>query len=76
MCWDANLIRTENDWLIRRFSGTNWQSVNDQDKLKYVVNSYRVLLTRHARGWQFLFQKVHKMTQLGTLNGMIVLRDF
>lgn len=57
MCWDANLIRKENDWLIRRFSGTNWQSVNDQDKLKYVVNSYRVLLTRARQGMAIFIPK-------------------
>lgn len=50
MCWDANLIRKENEWLIRKFSGTRWQSVNDEDKLKYVLNSYRVLLTRARQG--------------------------
>ena len=50
MCWDANLMWQDAEWRIRRFSGTKWQSVNDEDKLKYILNSYRVLLTRARQG--------------------------
>jgi len=50
MCWDANLMWHDGDWMIRRFSGTKWQSVNDKDNLKYILNSYRVLLTRARQG--------------------------
>ena len=50
MCWDANLMWYNSEWRIRRFSGTKWQSINDKDKLKYIVNSYRVLLTRARQG--------------------------
>ena len=50
LCWDANLSWCGDKWLIRKFSGTKWQSVRDEDKLKYVINSYRVLLTRARQG--------------------------
>ena len=50
MCWDANLTWHDNDWLKRRFSGTKWQSINDEDRAKYLLNSYRVLLTRARQG--------------------------
>ena len=50
MCWDANLVRQNNDWMIRKFSGTKWQQVVREDKRKYVLNSYRVLLTRARQG--------------------------
>ena len=50
MCWDANLMWQDMEWKIRRFSGTKWQSVKDEDKLKYILNSYRVLLTRARQG--------------------------
>ena len=50
MCWDANLVWDQGNWSIRRFSGTTWKSVNDEDSLKYILNSYRVLLTRARQG--------------------------
>ena len=50
VCWDANLVWDQANWSIRRFSGTTWKSVNDEDRLKYILNSYRVLLTRARQG--------------------------
>ena len=50
MCWDANLVRQNDGWLIREFKGTKWMSVNQDDRRKYALNSYRVLLTRARQG--------------------------
>ena len=50
MCWDINLTRENDDWLIRKFVGTSWQDIAREDKRKYVLNSYRVLLTRARQG--------------------------
>ncbi len=50
MCWDINLARENDDWLIRKFVGTSWQDIAREDKRKYVLNSYRVLLTRARQG--------------------------
>lgn len=50
VAWDLNLMRGPNGWLPRRFRGTAWEAVNDADKQAYVLNSYRVLLTRARQG--------------------------
>lgn len=50
MCWDANLVWENGGWLIRKFTGTKWQQVGREDRRKYVLNSYRVLLTRARQG--------------------------
>lgn len=50
VAWDLNLMRGSDGWLPRRFRGTAWEAVNDADKQAYVLNSYRVLLTRARQG--------------------------
>jgi hypothetical protein len=50
VAWDLNLMRGPDGWLPRRFRGTQWEAVNDPDKRAYVLNSYRVLLTRARQG--------------------------
>jgi hypothetical protein len=52
ICWGNDLtFDPANDrWHIRDFAGTTWRQVRDQDKQRYIVNSYRVLLTRARRG--------------------------
>ena len=39
-----------NDWDLFQFKGTKWLNVNDPDKRSYLINSYRVLLTRARQG--------------------------
>lgn len=50
VCWDADLRRKSNDWNLYAFKGTKWQNVNDQFKQGYLINAYRVLLTRARQG--------------------------
>ena len=50
VCWDANLIRRGDAWLTRQFKGTVWQTVNDDNRQRYIANAYRVLLTRARQG--------------------------
>jgi hypothetical protein len=50
MCWDANLRRGINEWELFRFRGSKWENVNDLAKRSYLINSYRVLLTRARQG--------------------------
>jgi hypothetical protein len=50
IAWDLNLMRGDGAWLTRRFRGTAWEAVHDPAKQAYVVNSYRVLLTRARQG--------------------------
>jgi hypothetical protein len=50
VCWDADLRRTEGHWSHHRFRGTAWQNVAKQVQQSYLVNAYRVLLTRARQG--------------------------
>lgn len=52
VCWDADLRRTEkNDgWEYYSFRGTKWCKRNKLEQQRYLINSYRVLLTRARQG--------------------------
>lgn len=52
VCWDADLRRKEgkNDWDYYSFRGTRWNKRNKPEQKRYLLNSYRVLLTRARQG--------------------------
>ena len=52
VCWDADLRRTANgkDWDYYTFRGTRWNKRNKPEQKRYLLNSYRVLLTRSRQG--------------------------
>lgn len=50
VAWDANLRRSHHNWIPYSFSGTSWQNIRQPDRAKYLINSYRVLLTRARQG--------------------------
>jgi hypothetical protein len=50
MTWDADLRFGENDWVYRSFVGSKWTKVEKPDKKQYLLNAYRVLLTRARQG--------------------------
>lgn len=52
ICWAGDLIYSENlgNLVARRFRGTKWMTIRDPTGLQYVLNKYRVLLTRARRG--------------------------
>ena len=50
MCWDADLRRLNNLWGFRSFEGTKWSQVKQPVEQQYVLNKYRVLLTRAREG--------------------------
>lgn len=50
IAWDANLRKIDNDWEFKNFRGTEWQNINDATRRRYLLNSYRVLLTRARQG--------------------------
>lgn len=52
VCWDADLRRAKkgNDWDHYSFRGTKWNKRNKPEQKRYLVNSYRVLLTRSRQG--------------------------
>ena len=50
LCWDIDLVPDSGGWHMRAFKGTQWQTVRDQTRRRYVLNKYRVLLTRSREG--------------------------
>lgn len=50
ICWDADLRREENEWGYNSFSGTKWHQVNNIYEQQFLLNTYRVLLTRAREG--------------------------
>ena len=51
VCWDADLRRKNADeWEHFNFRGTKWMRRNKAEQKRYLVNSYRVLLTRARQG--------------------------
>jgi Uncharacterized conserved protein (DUF2075) len=50
LCWDIDLVPHSGDWHIQAFRGTEWQTVRDATRRRYVLNKYRVLLTRAREG--------------------------
>ena len=50
LCWEADLRFIEGNWNFHKFSGTKWSNVHKQDAQTYLINKYRVLLTRAREG--------------------------
>lgn len=50
VAWDADLRRDREGWSFRKFSGTTWKEVHQPIKKQYLLNAYRVLLTRARQG--------------------------
>ena len=50
VCWDANLRHSDGGWTLHAFSGTTWKAVKRDDRRAYLMNTYRVLLTRARQG--------------------------
>lgn len=48
--WDADLRRVGDLWSYHRFVGTCWQRVANATRQRYLLNKYRVLLTRAREG--------------------------
>jgi len=50
VAWDGNFRYENNEWLYNQFSGTKWQKIRSDEKMTYLKNTYRVLLTRARQG--------------------------
>ncbi len=50
MTWDADLRFANNDWQYHSFVGSKWTNVRKTERQKYLVNAYRVLMTRARQG--------------------------
>lgn len=52
LCWggDFSFDATNGGWAHRNFSGSRWGNLNNEIDRQYLLNTYRVLLTRARRG--------------------------
>ncbi len=52
ICWGGDFVREKNvdDWLYRRLQTTTWQNVHNKDMRRFILNKYRVFLTRAREG--------------------------
>lgn len=50
VAWDGDLFYNDGKWNHRKFKGTKWQNINSDEITNYLINSYRVLLTRARQG--------------------------
>ena len=48
--WDADLRHAKGEWQYRSFRGDRWDRVHKADRQRYLLNAYRVLLTRARQG--------------------------
>lgn len=50
MTWDADLRMMGNSWLYREFKSSKWQVIRKEERKRYLLNAYRVLMTRARQG--------------------------
>jgi hypothetical protein len=50
VCWGGDFLRASDRWDLKRLRGTAWQKIGQNSARAFVVNSYRVLLTRSRQG--------------------------
>jgi DUF2075 family protein len=48
--WDADLRLHDRGWSFHDFRGSRWTNVNNRENQRYLINAYRVLLTRARQG--------------------------
>jgi hypothetical protein len=48
--WDGDLRFTKDGWKTFSFVGTKWQNIHKKERKQYLINAYRVLLTRARQG--------------------------
>lgn len=50
VAWDADLRLEGRSWRYHSFRGDSWNTIHKADRKQYVLNAYRVLLTRARQG--------------------------
>ena len=48
--WDGDLRYSKDGWKTYSFVGSRWQKIHKEERKKYLINAYRVLLTRARQG--------------------------
>jgi hypothetical protein len=49
--WDGDLRYSRDGWKPFSFKGNKWQHIRKEERIQYLINAYRVLLTRQGREW-------------------------
>lgn len=50
VAWDADFRFVDGGWTYNNFSGSKWNTIRDSERILYLKNTYRVLLTRARQG--------------------------
>ena len=50
VCWGGDFVWDGAQWIYRRFHGDRWNQVSNSERRRFIMNSYRVLLTRAREG--------------------------
>jgi len=50
LMWDGDLRYSKNGWKPYSFRGNKWQHIRKKERIQYLINAYRVLLTRARQG--------------------------
>ncbi len=50
VAWDGDLRYSKDGWKTHEFRGNKWQNINKEERKQYLINAYRVLLTRARQG--------------------------
>jgi hypothetical protein len=69
VCWDADLRHVDGKWDYLNFKGTKWMKVRSHIQQSYLLNAYRVLLTRAREGLVIFVPR-------GNDNDHTILREF
>lgn len=69
VCWGADLRANEEKWEYKKFKGTKWMNISSEIEKEYLINTYRVLLTRARQGMIIFIPK-------GTGSDQTRLKDF
>lgn len=57
VAWDGDLRHTNAGWSYHDFWGYRWRNINKIERRKYLLNAYRVLLTRARQGFAIFVPK-------------------
>jgi len=58
--WDADLRRHKGAWSYHNFRGDRWITMRNAERQRYLLNAYRVLLTRARQGMAIFVPKGRK----------------
>ena len=50
LVWDGDFRHAKDSWQTWSFRGSKWQKIRKEERQKYLLNAYRVLMTRARQG--------------------------